>query len=186
MTLWRQFHSNWQSLILKILSAFTLTFNYQFQMSLFRTKLVVAIFFKALQSLQGCQILLSTRYQNGENIPNGHKMYQMAINISFGRIIDKIVIKIPTSTIAKPCKIYPNWDLWFENKPYGNPGNHSVSRRRNFQCRRLRSKSITLGCLVMNTTRVSHFKVFTGTDDFWKKFAKIFWGENWHFCSKYC
>jgi hypothetical protein len=24
--------------------------------------------------------------------------------------------------IARPSKIYPNWDFWFENKPSGNPG----------------------------------------------------------------
>jgi hypothetical protein len=28
----------------------------------------------------------------------------------------------PTSSIARPSKIYPNLDLWFENKPSGNPG----------------------------------------------------------------
>jgi hypothetical protein len=26
------------------------------------------------------------------------------------------------SSIARPPKIYPNWDFWFENKPSGNPG----------------------------------------------------------------
>jgi hypothetical protein len=24
-------------------------------------------------------------------------------------------------TIARPSKIYPNWDFWFENIPSGNP-----------------------------------------------------------------
>jgi hypothetical protein len=28
---------------------------------------------------QGCHIFLGIIYQNGKNIPNGHKMYQMAI-----------------------------------------------------------------------------------------------------------
>jgi hypothetical protein len=28
---------------------------------------------------------------------------------------------IPTSSIARPSKICPNWDFWFENKPPGNP-----------------------------------------------------------------
>jgi hypothetical protein len=27
---------------------------------------------------QGCQIFLATTYQNGENIPNEHKIYQMS------------------------------------------------------------------------------------------------------------
>jgi hypothetical protein len=25
-----------------------------------------------------------------------------------------------TSSIARPSKVYPNWDFWFENKPSGN------------------------------------------------------------------
>jgi hypothetical protein len=28
---------------------------------------------------------------------------------------------MPTSSIAVPYKIYPNWDFWFENIPPGNP-----------------------------------------------------------------
>jgi hypothetical protein len=24
--------------------------------------------------------------------------------------------------VARPSKIYPNWDFWFENRPSGNPG----------------------------------------------------------------
>jgi hypothetical protein len=31
-----------------------------------------------------------------------------------------MAIKIPTSSIATPTKIYPNWDFWFENVPSGN------------------------------------------------------------------
>jgi hypothetical protein len=33
--------------------------------------------------------------------------------------IDQMVINLPTSSIARPSKIYPNWDFWFENIPYG-------------------------------------------------------------------
>jgi hypothetical protein len=29
---------------------------------------------------------------------------------------------IPRFSIARPSKIYPNSDFWFENKPSGNPG----------------------------------------------------------------
>jgi hypothetical protein len=29
---------------------------------------------------------------------------------------------IPTFSIARPSKIYPNLDFWFENIPSGNPG----------------------------------------------------------------
>jgi hypothetical protein len=30
-------------------------------------------------------------------------------------------INIPTSSSARPSKIFPNWDFWFENMPSGNP-----------------------------------------------------------------
>jgi hypothetical protein len=29
---------------------------------------------------------------------------------------------MPRFFIARPSKIYLNWDFWFENKPSGNPG----------------------------------------------------------------
>jgi hypothetical protein len=29
---------------------------------------------------------------------------------------------MPTPSTARPSKIYPNWDFWFENIPSGNPG----------------------------------------------------------------
>jgi hypothetical protein len=32
-----------------------------------------------LISRQSCQIFLGTKYQNGENIPNYHELYQMSI-----------------------------------------------------------------------------------------------------------
>jgi hypothetical protein len=28
---------------------------------------------------------------------------------------------MPTSFIARPSKIYPNWIFWFESMPSGNP-----------------------------------------------------------------
>jgi hypothetical protein len=68
---------------------------------------------------QGCQILISTTYQNGEkinqvtiNIPNVQKIYQN---------VQKIYPNIPTSSIGSPSKIYPNYDFWFEKMPSGNP-----------------------------------------------------------------
>jgi hypothetical protein len=29
---------------------------------------------------------------------------------------------MPTSSVARPSKIYPNWDFWFETIPSGIPG----------------------------------------------------------------
>jgi hypothetical protein len=54
-------------------------------------------------------------YQMAKNIPNGHKLYQMAI------IYSKWSLNITTFNIPRPSKIYPKLDFWFENKPSGNP-----------------------------------------------------------------
>jgi hypothetical protein len=35
---------------------------------------------------------------------------------------DQIAKNIPTSSVATPSKIYPNWSFWVENEPSGNPG----------------------------------------------------------------
>jgi hypothetical protein len=59
-------------------------------------------------------------YQNGENIPNYHNMYQMVIKYTYQLAI-KIDQKTPTYYIANSSRIYPNWDFWFENIPSGNP-----------------------------------------------------------------
>jgi hypothetical protein len=29
---------------------------------------------------------------------------------------------LPTPSIARPSKNYPNWEFWFENMPSGKPG----------------------------------------------------------------
>jgi hypothetical protein len=44
-----------------------------------------------------------------QNIPHGSKLEQMAE-------------KIPTSSMERPSKIYPNWYFWPENMSSGNPG----------------------------------------------------------------
>jgi hypothetical protein len=54
-----------------------------------------------------------------ENIPNGTKLFQMA-----GKLTEWS-LNLPTTYIARPYKVYPNWYFWFENIPSGNPGVHS-------------------------------------------------------------
>jgi hypothetical protein len=62
-------------------------------------------------------------------IPKREKIYQISnnytkcpLNITKGCKIDHVSIKYTnTSSIARPSKIYPNLDFWFENKPSGNP-----------------------------------------------------------------
>jgi hypothetical protein len=50
------------------------------------------------------------------------KCTKWPLNMPSGRKIDKMAInKMATITIARPSKIYPNWDFWFEHKPSGNP-----------------------------------------------------------------
>jgi hypothetical protein len=46
-------------------------------------------------------------------VANVHKIYRTATNI-------------PTSSIARPYKTYPNRDFWFENIPSGNPARPSI------------------------------------------------------------
>jgi hypothetical protein len=56
--------------------------------------------------------------QINTKLPNDHKI------LSNGHNIFQICVKyvgIPTFSILRPSKIYPNWDFWFENIPSGNP-----------------------------------------------------------------
>jgi hypothetical protein len=40
--------------------------------------------------------------------------------------MDQVSIKYAKSSIARPSKIYPNLDFWFENKPSGNPASECI------------------------------------------------------------
>jgi hypothetical protein len=35
--------------------------------------------------------------------------------------MNQMAIQLPTYSIARPSKIYPRWNFWFENMPSGNP-----------------------------------------------------------------
>jgi hypothetical protein len=53
---------------------------------------------------QGSHIFLGATYQKGkntQNVPNGHKMYQLAVKYT------KWLENIPISSISRPSKIYP-------------------------------------------------------------------------------
>jgi hypothetical protein len=71
----------------------------------------------------GCQSFLGTIYQNGgkyteshtTTLPNGHKIYHMSPRHS------EWPYNIPTFSIPRPSKFYPNWDFGLENIPSGNP-----------------------------------------------------------------
>jgi hypothetical protein len=71
-------------------------------------------------SNQGCQIFSWCK------IPNCQKIYQMAEELTKWpeNWPNGYIICIPVSSIARPSKIYPNWDFWFENNFWqsGNPG----------------------------------------------------------------
>jgi hypothetical protein len=67
---------------------------------------------------QGCQIFLGTKYQNEEKYT---KLPRTLPNVKKTVKWTKCPYNIPSSSIARSSKIYPNWDFWFENKPSGNP-----------------------------------------------------------------
>jgi hypothetical protein len=52
-----------------------------------------------------------TKWQ--QNIPIGRKIYQMAKNM-------------PTSSITRPSKMYPNWDFW---QPFAFPYANSLLKQ---------------------------------------------------------
>jgi hypothetical protein len=54
------------------------------------------------------RFFLAQTYQNGKIIPNGHKLYQMAVKYS------KRSLNIQTFFIPRPSKIYPNWDFYLK------------------------------------------------------------------------
>jgi hypothetical protein len=55
-------------------------------------------------------------FQIDTKLPIGHKIY-----IPNGRNLSQMAIKIPTFSISRPSKIYPNWNCWSENIPSGHP-----------------------------------------------------------------
>jgi hypothetical protein len=66
-------------------------------------------FFSVQHTKKGKIYQITLKYtKRSQNIPNGCKIDQTAINL-------------PTSCIAIPSKIYPNWDFWIETTPSGNP-----------------------------------------------------------------
>jgi hypothetical protein len=67
---------------------------------------------------QGCQIFLDTIYQNGTKRTQLQLNGQMAIMCIFQMSIEYTV---PTFSIPRPTKIYPNWYFWFVNISSGNP-----------------------------------------------------------------
>jgi hypothetical protein len=54
-------------------------------------------------------------YQNEGKYTKLPLNYQMTIKCT------KQLKNIPTLSIPRPSKIYPNWYFWFENMPSGNP-----------------------------------------------------------------
>jgi hypothetical protein len=48
-------------------------------------------------------------------------------------LLDKTAIKISTSSIAKPSKIYPKWNFWFETKQSGSTGGTFTARIMTFK-----------------------------------------------------
>jgi hypothetical protein len=58
--------------------------------------------------------------KNGKNIPNHPEISQMAVKYN------KSPSHLPTSSIARPSKIYTNGDFWFVNIQSGNPAETNI------------------------------------------------------------
>jgi hypothetical protein len=72
--------------------------------------------------MQGCQIFVSTPYQNGKIIPNSHKIYQIAVNRPNGNIFN-----IHNNIFHyKTLQNIPKLGFWFEIMASGNPVHNSV------------------------------------------------------------
>jgi hypothetical protein len=72
---------------------------------------------------QGCQIFLGTTYQNGDKYTKctKYKIYHLAVKET------KLPLKIPTSSIARPSKFYPDWGFGIKNIPSTNTALYPVS-----------------------------------------------------------
>jgi hypothetical protein len=60
------------------------------------------------------------------------KYNKLPQNIPNDPTIDQRAINIPISSIAKPSKIYPNWDFRLEKMPSGNPGHSYIHSNTSF------------------------------------------------------
>jgi hypothetical protein len=52
--------------------------------------------------------------QRTKNVPNDNKICEMVTKYTNQHMY----------SMARPSKIYPNYDFWFQNIPSGNPGIH--------------------------------------------------------------
>jgi hypothetical protein len=76
-------------------------------------------------ALSGLPDLFWYNIPRRKKLPNYHKIYQMSIKYTaLQQNIPKGPLNIPTTSIARPSKIYPNLDYWFENIPSGDPEPH--------------------------------------------------------------
>jgi hypothetical protein len=65
---------------------------------------------------------LAQRTKTGKNVPKREKMYQNGEKCTkTGENIPNDHMYNMPSSIARPSKVYTNWDFWFEKKPSGNP-----------------------------------------------------------------
>jgi hypothetical protein len=70
------------------------------------------------RSDQGCQIFLSTTYQNGEHVPKDHKIYQMVTKYT------EWSLNIPNG--HKIYQMATKYTKWPQNIPNGRKINHMV------------------------------------------------------------
>jgi hypothetical protein len=68
------------------------------------------------------------KYQRAKYVPNGQIFTKYPKKFQLAVMYFKRIYNIPTFSIPRPIKIYPNWDFWFENARSGNPGFGQIRR----------------------------------------------------------
>jgi hypothetical protein len=116
-------------------------------------------------------------YKTGKNVPKRGRIYQMAIkhvkwpeNWPHGH-----TIPIPTSSIARPSKVYTNWEFWFEKKRSGNSARIVNSSSLNQPKPDAWSRSPTHLC-----NRVARWFVFKPKNQIWVNFGGSCNGRRWY------
>jgi hypothetical protein len=101
---------------------------------------------RILNRIQGCQIFLGTKYQNGKNIPNYHKLYQMSMKYNKCRTVS---MKYTNIYHCKTLLNFPKFGflVWKQTiwQPWSNQvGKSALTTSMNCACKGTHQRKIKL------------------------------------------